>query len=237
MKYIVYSTICIVNNKIYIGVHKTDDPDIFDGYLGCGVYIDSPSSYKKSKTPFQYAVNKYGVKQFKRTILRVFDNEDEAYKLEAELVNEEFIKRTDNYNYKLGGHGGCPPNKRSKIYMYDLDGNFVKEFDSAFECCKYLNPTTKNGSAVLKAIKLGHILHNHQFSKEKVPCMKKWTPRFGSNQYKRKIGMYDLNGKLIKRFDSLNECRKAGYQNASHAVRDGRLCKGYRFKYLDNINN
>lgn len=34
MKYIVYQTINKINNKIYIGVHKTEDPDIFDGYLG-----------------------------------------------------------------------------------------------------------------------------------------------------------------------------------------------------------
>jgi hypothetical protein len=35
-KYIVYQTINLVNNKIYIGVHRTN-PDIFDGYIGNGV--------------------------------------------------------------------------------------------------------------------------------------------------------------------------------------------------------
>ena len=30
MKYIVYQTINIKNNKIYIGVHKTENPDVFD---------------------------------------------------------------------------------------------------------------------------------------------------------------------------------------------------------------
>lgn len=39
MKYIVYQTTSKINNKIYIGVHKTEDPDTFDGYLGNGVYI------------------------------------------------------------------------------------------------------------------------------------------------------------------------------------------------------
>ena len=32
MKYIVYLTTNLVNNKIYIGVHQTDNPDVFDGY-------------------------------------------------------------------------------------------------------------------------------------------------------------------------------------------------------------
>ena len=45
MKYIVYLTLnkkSKVNgiNKIYVGVHQTDCPDIFDGYIGCGVYIN-----------------------------------------------------------------------------------------------------------------------------------------------------------------------------------------------------
>lgn len=44
MKYIVYLTKNLKSkingtNKIYIGVHKTENPEIFDGYIGCGVYI------------------------------------------------------------------------------------------------------------------------------------------------------------------------------------------------------
>lgn len=88
MKYIVYLTINLVNNKKYIGVHKTATPEVFDGYLGCGVERNAPSSYKKSKTPFQYAVNKYGVDAFKRTTLYTFDNEDDAYTIEEILVDE-----------------------------------------------------------------------------------------------------------------------------------------------------
>lgn len=30
MKYIVYLTTNIVNNKIYIGVHETEDPEVWD---------------------------------------------------------------------------------------------------------------------------------------------------------------------------------------------------------------
>ena len=39
MKYIVYKTTCLINNKIYIGVHQTENPEIFDGYLGRGYFI------------------------------------------------------------------------------------------------------------------------------------------------------------------------------------------------------
>ena len=64
MKYLVYLTHCISNNKIYVGVHETVDPNVFDGYLGNGVYTTRPASYKKSTTPFKAAVNKYGINIF-----------------------------------------------------------------------------------------------------------------------------------------------------------------------------
>ena len=83
MKYIVYQTINVINNKIYIGVHKTKNPDIFDGYVGCGCSIHEPNMYNNPKTPFQFAVKKYGINNFKRTILKVFDNIDDADFTEA----------------------------------------------------------------------------------------------------------------------------------------------------------
>ena len=74
MKYIVYQTVNKVNNKIYIGVHGTETDD-FDGYIGNGISIYRPATYMNPKTPFQFAVKKYGVKNFIRTTLKEFDNE------------------------------------------------------------------------------------------------------------------------------------------------------------------
>lgn len=37
MKHIVYLTINTINRHIYVGKHATKDPDVFDGYIGCGV--------------------------------------------------------------------------------------------------------------------------------------------------------------------------------------------------------
>ena len=46
MNHIVYLTLNKVNNKLYIGVHQTNELE-FDGYLGNGIYVDSPKTYKK----------------------------------------------------------------------------------------------------------------------------------------------------------------------------------------------
>lgn len=233
MKYIVYLTICTVNNKIYIGVHQTEDENVFDGYIGCGVYINRPASYKKSKTPFQYAVNKYGIDKFKRITLRVFDTKEEAFKLEAQLVDDTFLKREDTYNIKLGGEGGCPQSLKTKVYMYDLEGNYVREFDTVYECNKFFYPDAKSGGHIPRAIKLGHIVNGFQFSYEKLPFMKEYKRKSGSHVPK-KVGRYDKNDNLLEVFESNSACRKAGYSNISRALKQGIACKGFYFKYLEN---
>lgn len=131
LKYIIYLTTNLVNNKIYIGLHKTYTPHEFDGYLGCGVKIGDKHTYIHCNTPFESAVNKYGVNNFKRETLFVFDTLEEAINKEIELVDEEFIKRKDTYNVALGG--GVPPAVTKTVYQFTLDGEFIKEWNSITE--------------------------------------------------------------------------------------------------------
>lgn len=97
MKHIVYLTTNLVNSKKYIGVHQTDDPETFDG---CGIY--AAHRIKNPDTPFQKAVLKYGAESFRRETLFIFEDRDEAYEKEHELVNIEWISRDDTYNVAIG---------------------------------------------------------------------------------------------------------------------------------------
>lgn len=97
--------------------------------MGCGCYIQHVSSYKNPKTSFQKAVKKYGPKNFRRKIIEVFDNLEDALKLEAQLVNIDFLKRNDVYNEILGGNSG-DTTVSVKCYQYDLNGNFIAEYRS-----------------------------------------------------------------------------------------------------------
>lgn len=237
MKYIVYQTVNKINNKQYIGVHKTEDPEIFDGYLGCGVYINRPSSYNNPHTYFQSAVKKYGIKNFVRTTLKVFDNPIDALDLERWLVDQEYIEREDTYNLVLGGQ--AVDHFKVKVYMYDLEGNFEKEFDGLIDAAKYLNPNAKGGGHLPRAIKNRHQFLGHQFSYEKVDKMPKLNAMKNRLQVEKpyaggRVGKYDLAGNLIQVYNTMTDCVKDGYKNAKLvALGKRKLCKGYSFKYLD----
>lgn len=120
MYWILYQTVNLQNNKIYIGVHKTKDPFKFDGYIGCGVYINQPSSYIYSKTKFQAAVKKYGTAVFKRTVLKIYQNEEDAYLEESRIVDPKFLERPDVYNMICGGKIPNYMYNTVKIHQYDL---------------------------------------------------------------------------------------------------------------------
>lgn len=52
------------------------------------------------------AIKKHGKVNFSKKVLFVFDNSEDMYIKEAEIVDKEFIGRPDTYNAKVGGYGG-----------------------------------------------------------------------------------------------------------------------------------
>ena len=91
-KYIIYRTTNTVNNKEYTGAHSTKDLNS-DKYLGSGMRL-------------KRAIKKYGEDKFIRKILYEYDNREETYAKEKEIVTQEYVDRPDTYNLKVGGEGG-----------------------------------------------------------------------------------------------------------------------------------
>lgn len=233
MKYIVYQTINTVNNKIYIGVHKTENPDIFDGYIGNGVIITSPSSYMNPNTPFQYAVKKYGTSVFKRTILKVFDTAEEAFTLEKELVNYDFIKRKDVYNSALGGGGGNQA--FVTIYQFTLDGKFIKKWNSIIEAAEFLGVYH---NAITRAEKFKGSCKGFLWSRNDTINISEFSyTKGGTICYK-----YDgETGKYLDMYNSLTEAAKCNnllLQTLERAVKGGYKYNGnyYSTSLLEEYN-
>jgi hypothetical protein len=89
--YYLYKTTNLLTSRFYIGVHATND--LQDNYFGSGKLLKAD-------------IKKLGRKNFKKEILEFFDNANEMFAREAEIVNEAFVAITDTYNLVVGGEGG-----------------------------------------------------------------------------------------------------------------------------------
>ena len=105
--FIIYKTTNTLNQKYYVGKHKTDD--LNDGYLGSGLALNR-------------AIKKYGKDVFKREILFLFDNQVDMENKEKEIVNEQLLADPLCYNIGIGGQGGMLNNKGT-LTAFDLETN------------------------------------------------------------------------------------------------------------------
>ena len=226
MKYIVYKTTNLINGFIYIGVHHTNTPYQFDMYLANGIYINKPDSYKKCKTAMQKAVSEFGVKNFRRETLAVFDTPEEAYDLEGELVNEEFLSRPDVYNMILGGR--INHSDGIKCYQYTIDGVFLKEYKSYEEAANDINidPTSIRRSILYKYL----VNNKYYYSNQKVDVL---DTKVYSKGLKKSVHRYLDNGKYDSSYDSYSSAAIAtgcNYNTVARSVKLGVITeKGYYF--------
>lgn len=132
--HIIYKTTNLINGKIYVGMHSTDN--LNDEYLGSGWIL-------------KQVIKKYGKENFKREVLLVLSNRKEAREVEALLVDTEFIARPNTYNLQEGGMGvenqwgennpayGKVANNAKGVLAEHLDGRQLK-FNSIQECADTL---------------------------------------------------------------------------------------------------
>ena len=89
--YYIYKTTNKINNKIYVGIHATNNLE--NRYLGSGVNLAK-------------AIKKYGRDNFTKEILQIFNSYDDALNEERKIVTPEFVKDPTTYNLEVGGLGG-----------------------------------------------------------------------------------------------------------------------------------
>jgi hypothetical protein len=114
MNTILYKTTNVINGKYYIGIHTTDDID--DNYLGSG-------------SLFIKALKKYGKHNFKKEILEIFENIEDALIAEKKYVitNQE---DNNSYNLRTGGIGGAIHADSTKELLSEITKNQFASEDS-----------------------------------------------------------------------------------------------------------
>lgn len=129
---IIYKTTNLINDKIYIGKDVKNNPN----YYGSGKIL-------------KQAIKKYGKENFKKEILLECFNKKE---LELEEIKHITKYSSNNpkigYNVTNGGSGGVT--KRIKIYQYNKNGEFIKEWESSEVASRELNI---DSSAIRKVCK------------------------------------------------------------------------------------
>lgn len=188
MKYIVYLTTNMKSqingiNRIYIGIHKTNNPSEFDGYLGDGVYTSKASTFMYPKSPFQCAIKKYGVQSFRREVLYIFDTLKEAQEKENEIVDSSFMLQSHTYNMYID---------HRVLYQFDLNGNLVKEWKDPQDAIDFYSiPASK----FRKVIDNKEVLVRSFWSYTDTIDVQDYSCKLSSSVY-----LCNLDGKLLKEF-------------------------------------
>ena len=89
-----YKTTNLINNKVYIGSHRSNIHPDLDPYFG-------------GSRSLRQDIIKLGQINFRKEVIEWYDTVEEARKGERKLVNEDFIKQGPNkvYNKVRGGSG------------------------------------------------------------------------------------------------------------------------------------
>ena len=202
MFYTVYKTTNLVNGKIYIGIHATKKLD--DNYLGSGSLIKA-------------AINKYGAENFVREYIKICETPEEMFNLEAEIVNEDFVKRSDTYNMKTGGTGSWfHVNSNTEKYR-EAKSKAMKERNATWKENPFLDPEWQKNFNAMTNPKIVADLNKRANSPESIAKKKATWQKTGRGKAEKNsqygtcwVTHNELGNKKIKK-EQLEEYITLGY--------------------------
>lgn len=236
---IIYKTINLINGKVYVGQDSNNNPN----YLGSGILLYN-------------AINKYGKENFKKEIIEFCNTRKELNEREIFWIKKlDSRDRNIGYNISEGGTIGdqftfhpdkenirkrqqiAKKNLMKPVYQYDLNGIFIKKFDSinqaANECETKAGEISRCCNGNYKKHK-GYIwrfeyYENHNDVKNSGISCRDSIP----------VLQYDLNGNFIKEHNSLMEAYRVTHVNQgsiSHCcVGEIKKAGGFVWKYCDVV--
>lgn len=215
--YTIYKIVNLVNDKEYIGKHITSN--LYDSYMGSGINIKTD-------------IKKYGVENFYKEILFIFDNVNDMNLKEKELVDIDYINNELTYNIAIGGGGGgfigkthteltkISISKSVKDFYEHEHGLYVKQL--LRDRMKENNPmySEENKIKVSNSLKEywkigGHTIHSPETSKKTSNILKNIIKERGHGFRKGKKNSYkSIRTKTDYKTVTCPHCNKSGKINA-----------------------
>jgi hypothetical protein len=177
---------------------------------------------------------------------KIYENllEDDSLKLEKELIKHfgrVDLKTGILRNNTQGGENRSPEKLRKPVWQYDLNGNFIKRYESLTQASKYANCDISN---ITTSIKINGTCNNFIWSNKylglKIESRKKYN-----NKDNLKVYQYELNGNFKKEFSCSKRASEeignnSDYQSILNCA-NGRIKSCYGFMWFkeflgDKIN-
>lgn len=228
----IYLIVCDYNNKRYIGSAisfrkrlKEHRNSLLKNQHHCSEMQNCYNKHSNCKWTIEIVENfertiEYFSKDYKEVLLK--REEYWIQKLKPEF-NSQLYPYTSFGNFKGG----------NTIYQYDLNGKFLKKWNSSAEVERELGFNPENG---LRNQSAG----GYQWNKEFVERMPKYKQRSGEYGYKE-CSLYDLNGNLLKTFKGIrllvaylwgeNSDMHKWEQFIKHRLQNDKKCSGFMNKY------
>ena len=212
---IIYKTTNLVNGLIYIGqkqIIETEEDLLKSNYYGSGKKIKESLKFFKKEN-------------FKREVIDDSNDLDDLNKKEEYWIeyynatNPEIgynIAKKTGKNFWTGCHHTDESKAKTskKVYQYDLNCNFIREYPSLKESQRITNINGISFSNYYIKIIHDHIWFDHIITNDEISRIKKIINN--RKTIKKNVYQYGLLGNLIKKYESITKASK--YNNISSSL-------------------
>lgn len=195
------------------------------GYVSCTIFFN--------------AIQKYGFKNFQYEILEEvnlsnIDDKEQYY------IKKYNTLQPNGYNVQKGGkcdyvNKNKNNSRKTSIIQYDLNGNFIKVFESVSTAAREINSSFQAIEAVLNRTRKQHKGFIYRYIGENSPESVKSIQTHG-----RQVLQFSLEGNYINTYPSANAAARAigKDSNAGRNIRSAcsgtrQTAYGFKWKYLE----
>lgn len=224
------------NNKVYIGITSNRPTKRWD----CG------RGYRQQPV-MNNAIHKYGWNNIKHEILYSNLTEDDASNKERELI-KEYNSTNILFGYNIA-EGGLQENsnrsKVKKVLKYDLQGNFISEYESVSKAALDLNLKSVSGiisccSEKGKVKSAAGYMWKYKDNFKPIPLkIPPYVKETGSKTECVKVAQFDEDWNLLKVWNSIKIAAKhfrVSDTSIVFSMTHNGKCKGFRWKRIKDFS-